>query len=204
MTAKDLIESGIIELYCLGIASEEEQLLVEQLSVHDELLMEEIASVNNALAAYAVAVSTVLPSQRLKEKILSSIQLSAVVESGVMNLPPLLTPQSQPDEWLKYLTDQEIVCPADQHDLLMIELPGTEDYYTYAVFGKPGDMVDEEMHTGCDEYLLICSGSCEMTIAGIKISYKAGDFLTITPGKAHSAKVTGTERMIVIGQRRAA
>lgn len=201
MTAKELIESGIIELYCLGIASEEEKLLVDQLAVHDDLLKQEIASVNDALAAYAVAASTVSPSQRIKEKILSSIQ-SSTSENGVINLPPLLTPQSQPKEWLEYLEENHIAPAVD--DLQMIELPGTEAYYTYAVFGKPGDMVGEEIHNGHDEYLLICTGTCEMTIGGIKKYYKAGDFLTINPAIPHSAKVTGTERMIVIGQRRAA
>lgn len=202
MTAKDLIESGIIELYCLGIASDEEQLLVEQLAAHDQLLREEIASVNDALAAYAVAVSTASPSQRLREKILSSIQSPSSAENGMINLPPLLTPQSQPKEWLDYLEEQHIAPVAE--DLTMIELPGTEDYYTYAVFGKPGDIVNEEIHNGHDEYLLICTGTCEMTIGGIKKYYKAGDFITINPAVPHSAKVTGTERMIVIGQRRAA
>jgi hypothetical protein len=35
MNTKELIESGVIELYCLGIASEDEVRLVEQLSKKD-------------------------------------------------------------------------------------------------------------------------------------------------------------------------
>lgn len=203
MNAKELIESGIIELYCLGIASKEEKLLVEQLAEEDLLLKEEIAAVNDALANYAVSVSSVSPPQNLKQKILSSIQ-SPVSTALLSNFPPILTSKSTTVEWFEYLAEQNIKEPEEHDDVLMIELPGTEDFYTYLVFGKPGGIVGEETHFGHDEYLLICEGECEMTIAGKKLRYKTGDFLTITPGTPHSAIVTGTQRMIVIGQRRAA
>lgn len=203
MNVKELISSGVIELYCLGIASDEERSVVEELMLKDPSVKEEIALINDALAHYAVAASAVIPSVTLKEKILSAIQ-SPEAEPTPVNLPPKLTPQSTAQEWLQYLSDEHIEEPAEHDDVHMIELPGTESYYSYAVFARPGGIVNEETHFGHDEYLLIVEGECEMTIGGKTQAYKPGDFITITPGIPHSAVVTGKSRMIVIGQRRAA
>ncbi|MBK9732587.1 MAG: cupin domain-containing protein [Chitinophagaceae bacterium] len=203
MTSRDLIASGVIELYCLGIASEEENLLVEQLALNDQLLKDEIAAVNDALAKFAVAVSNIAPPQYLKEKIISTIE-SINIEKPTGNLPPRLTAESTITEWLDYLKVNQVAPSETKEELVVIDLPGTEDFVTYVVFGKPGAGVAEEVHSGHDEYLFICKGECEMTIAGIKSAHKPGDFLTITPGTLHSAVVTGNGPMIVIGQRRAA
>ena len=203
MSVADLIESGIVELYCLGIASEEEKLLVEQLAADSPELNKEISSIHEALALFAVEGSKLNPPAELKEKILSSLgdQTTATKQ---LSLPPALTAQSKVDAWLEYLSHHNIVIPTTDFELIITDLPGTAAYFTYVVFGNPGAAVPEEIHDGHNEYLLICKGECEMTMAGQKSRYKAGDFLTIAPGTRHSGLVTGTETMIAIGQRRAA
>ncbi|MBX7108019.1 MAG: cupin domain-containing protein [Chitinophagales bacterium] len=202
MSVADLIESGIVELYCLGIASEEENLLVEQLAVDSPELKAEISAINEVLALYAVEGSKLKPSQKMKEKIIASLQTSDTPLPS--SLPPVLTIQSTVDSWLAYLDSHNIEMPRTDFDLIMKELPGTADYFTYVVFANPGAVVSEEMHEGHEEYLLICKGECEMNIAGQTRQYKEGDFLHIAPGTRHTAVVTGTASMIVIGQRRAA
>ncbi|HYV91846.1 MAG TPA: cupin domain-containing protein [Chitinophagales bacterium] len=198
MNAKELIDSGIIELYVMGIAGDDECVLVETLAQEDDIVRHEIASVNDALIAYsATNVSPVLPAG-LKNKILGFI------ESSHSKLPPRLTAESTANEWLQYLEEQQINPPENFHGIYFLELPGTEDYYTYAVWGKNGDYVDEEFHPLHHEYLFVCNGECEMTINGKKSEHRGGDFIEIAPGVPHSARVLGKELMLVIGQRRAA
>lgn len=203
MTAQDLIESGIVELYCLGIASDDEKKLVEEMAAIDHALQEEIAAVHEALARYALAASSQVHKTGVKEKIFASIQAESA--SGEQeHFPPLLNYSSKAGDWLNYL-DAHHIAPAEQaNGIEMIELPGNDAYYTYVVFGRPGDVVDEEVHNGHQEFLLICSGTCDMVIDGVRKPYQAGDLISIVPGTRHSGVITGTERMIVIGQRRAA
>lgn len=203
MTAKELIESGIVELYCLGIASEEERLLVESVAADNLELREEITAVHDALAKYAIASTAATPQENLKKKIFDSIQAAEVPETKD-SFPPKVDERSNPGDWLNYLDQCQITLPETTAGLTMVELPGNEDFYTYVVFGNPGDVVEEELHTGHLEYLLVCSGTCEMHINGKSSHHRAGDLITITPGIRHSGRVTGTQRMIVIGQRRAA
>ena len=203
MNSQELISSGIIELYCLGIASDEERLLVEELANGDASIIREIASVNEALAHYAISSPPKNPPVGLKEKILASITSDGKKDAN-LTLPPRLIHSSTIEEWLNYLDENEILEPAEYEGVYFMELPGNEDYYTYVVFAKEGGVVPEETHHTHDEYLLICKGTCEMTIGGEKNTYSAGDFIEITPGIPHSAFITGKERMIVIGQRRAA
>lgn len=203
MNAKNLIESGVIELYCLGIASDEEVKVVEALAAKDQMVRDEIIAVRETLVNYALASTKLAPPKNLKEKIISTI-MTAEADDGQADLPPELTPQSTAEEWFAYLEEHHIGPDDDNEPLVVRELNGTEDYYTYAVFGKPGAEVPEELHTGHNEYLLICQGSCIMDIDGKKSHYRKGDFLTITHGIRHSAVVTGDEPIVVIGQRRAA
>jgi len=203
MNTKELIESGVIELYCLGIASEDEVRLVEQLSKKDPAIQEEIASINNVLASYALASSVSQPPSHLKSRILDSIisRESTLIHD---NLPPVLSRNSTVEEWKNYLHEINIHEPADYEGVCFMELPGNDAFYSYAVFARPGGIVEEEIHTEHNEYLLICNGECEMTIGGKRSRYIAGDFIELLPGIPHSARVTGTEHMLVIGQRRAA
>jgi mannose-6-phosphate isomerase-like protein (cupin superfamily) len=196
MNGKELIESGIIELYVLGIADQDEVALIEQLAGNDEAVRNEIAAINDALASYALVSAQPAPS-KVKEDILKFIQ-------SAVPLPPKLTSSSTPTEWMEYLKENKFAPPQDFEGIYFLELPGNEDYYTYAVWGRDGDYVDEEEHGNHDEFLLICEGECEMVINGKRTSHKPGDFIEIAPGIPHSAQVTGKERMLVIGQRRAA
>ncbi|MBA2407749.1 MAG: hypothetical protein H0V65_07135 [Chitinophagales bacterium] len=203
MTAKELIESGIIELYCLGIASSDERILVEQLAGNNKEVEDEIAAVTEALAMYAVASAGERWPKNFKENYRHHIPVNGK-ESYLPEFPPRLTQASEPNDWIDYLNVHKIEDPAVDQPVTMVVLPGTKDFYTYVVFGSPGGIVDEEMHSTHNEFLLICRGECEMTIGTSKGFYMEGSFISIAPGIPHSARILGHERMIAIGQRRAA
>lgn len=197
MNARQLIESGIIELYVLGIASDEDKKLVEKLALSEEIVRNEIKAVNEVLGNYAASEAMMNNKPELKSKIMNTL------DSYSFNLPPLLTAESTPKQWLDYLAEQHINPPSRFSGIYFLELPGTKDYYTYAVWGENGDFVSEELHKSQNEYLFVCAGECEMTINGKKTMHKAGDYIEIPRGISHFGRVLGAETMLVIGQRRA-
>jgi len=50
---KEFVASGIIELYCMNAATEEERKQVEQLAAEHKDVRDEIAAVNESLRMYA-------------------------------------------------------------------------------------------------------------------------------------------------------
>lgn len=75
MEAKDIISSGILELYVLGIASNEEVAQVEQwLLIYPEV-KEELSHIESAIEEYAKA-NAVEPSAALKERIINQIHFN--------------------------------------------------------------------------------------------------------------------------------
>src|SRR5262245_32847403 len=99
MDIKELLSSGIIEMYCMGMTSEEESRLVEYYAGSNQVVRDEIASVNEALQLYARA-SGKSPAASLKKKI-----LKAVVDGKKkkeLEFPPRITLETKAEEWLHY------------------------------------------------------------------------------------------------------
>ncbi|MDZ4845141.1 MAG: cupin domain-containing protein [Chitinophagales bacterium] len=194
MTDLELIESGIIESYCLGLATEEERALVNRFAQRDRSVRIEIDAVINALALYALQHTP--PPSYMKKRIMSAIEQE--------NVPPLLTADTTVEEWVNYIRKLNIQPPDEYKSLMIIDLAGNAQCQTFAAWAHAGDELPEEVHHDQNEYLFICSGECVMTIDGKKTAYKKGGFIAIPPGLNHSAVITGKETMLVIVQRRAA
>ena len=201
MKVKDLLTSGIIEIYCLGRASEVEKALVEKYASENKEVRDEIISVSEALNQYAMAHS-ITPPLSIKNKILTTLLNSEKTEIKY-SFPPVLTLSSTVSEWIKYISDNKISPPADFGPVHLLDLPGNEKQATYIAWAKKGSVV-EETHDDEDEYLLMLKGSCSVTINGKIEYYKEGDVVFV-PGKSlHRAEVLSDETMILVGQRIAA
>ncbi|UEG49121.1 anti-sigma factor [Ferruginibacter lapsinanis] len=72
MQVKDIISSGLLELYATGIASEEEILQVEQWAKQYPEVAAELAEIQIGMEAYAAA-HAIAPAADVKEKIFSQI-----------------------------------------------------------------------------------------------------------------------------------
>ncbi len=72
MNTKDIISSGLLELYVSGNASSEEKILVETYSKQFPEIKEELTNIENALQSYATA-NAIEPSKDLKDKILNKV-----------------------------------------------------------------------------------------------------------------------------------
>lgn len=77
MEAKDIISSGLLELYATGIASEEEMLLIDQYAALYPEVAEELAAIRESMEKYAQAHS-VEPDAGVKEKVFTAINTERV------------------------------------------------------------------------------------------------------------------------------
>jgi anti-sigma-K factor RskA len=72
MTGKEYIESGLLESFVLGYASEQETAEIERLMQTDDAIAQEVASIRESIESYALAHART-PPEGLKEKIWSRI-----------------------------------------------------------------------------------------------------------------------------------
>lgn len=200
METKSLISSGIIELYCMGIASDDDKILVEQAAAKSKEVRDEIAAVSNALFMYSTMAGK-KPRVELKKIIMDAIH--AEQDAKTISFPPRITINSTVVEWLKYITENNITQPSPGADIQLLDLPGNENQVTYIAWAKKGVAV-EESHPDEDEYLFMLIGRCSVTINGVRNNYKAGDVIFIPKNSVHRAEALSDEPMLLVGQRLAA
>jgi len=201
MKLQDFISSGIIEIYCMGIASDEEKALVEKYASENKEVKNEIAAVNEALNLYATSLGK-SPREEIRNNIMHAIA-SFEEQSRVLSFPPRMTLQTSANEWLKYMADNNITQPSPGEEIQILDLPANEKQVTYIAWATKGAVV-EESHASEDEYLLMLQGTCTIKVRGVTTEYKAGDIVFIPRNTVHRAEVISDETMIIVGQRIAA
>jgi len=198
MNSSALIESGLLELYCLGETTPRQDLLIETLLTIDSNAMDELYAIEGALEWYAFYHAR-KPSVEVLKHIFISL---ARADSSRFRLPPLLSPQSVTADWWQYLSSHSID-PAFNGPLGMFEFINEPALSTYLVWAEKGAVVTEK-HEHETELLLMLQGSCTITMRGETRHYAAGDFIEIAPGVVHYAEATSDELMILVGQKVAA
>lgn len=194
-SAKELIESGLLEVYALGMASNEEADLVKNLLQSSDEARNELKAIQHSLEIYSEAFKSSPHFHALKNQLTKQINSEAL---------PVLDESSTVEEWLHLLDEKNIRLPNETSPIYFREISAISDYYTYVIWAKPGAVIPDEIHDEQDEYLLICCGSCEMVVEGEKTFHEAGSFIHVTPNVQHFGKVTGNEMLLAIGQRRKA
>ncbi len=84
MELKEIISSGLLELYITGLTSDEETLQVEQWAEQYPEVSNEIADLQNIMETYALA-EAISPDVELKEKILAKIQPDDSVKDKIFS-----------------------------------------------------------------------------------------------------------------------
>lgn len=196
MTGREIIESGLVELYCLGLLSGDLQLLLESHLSTDEAVRLESQKIYEALAAYGSRFETAI-KPGLKSKLFSKLD-------GFNVEPPLLSPGSSVEEWMFYLEVLEMKPPHQMDELIMLPIASTGSHSNFVLWGNPGNILAEETHDELVEHVLVCRGGCEMLIDGKESTYGEGDYMRIEPRHHHSGIITSGSPAIMIVQRRAA
>lgn len=94
MEAKDIISSGILELYVLGITSPEETLQVEQWLLMYPEVKDELDQIESAMENYAMA-NAIEPSSELKERIANNIVFNKSNATQISSTSDILRPVSK-------------------------------------------------------------------------------------------------------------
>ena len=112
-TVAKFIESGILELYVLGAASEEDVLAVEKMAAAHPEVKQEIDQISQAMEHYA-QTRAVKPRATVKTLVMATIDYLERMKQGELpESPPVLTPNSRISDFEKWLHHKDAVHPAD-------------------------------------------------------------------------------------------
>ena len=196
MNAADFIQSGLIESYCLGFTSPDENAAVEKMAAMCSEVQEEIEKTRAGLSSLLQPL--ISPSALVKTNIMQTVyaQQAALHKKFI----PLM---HQPHPFHCYYDTaaaNEIEEAAeDFNNLLVKELPSTREVINLAVWARYGP--EEETHTNMREYIAILEGSCDMHIGDKKMTYSCGEIISIEPNIPHHAVITSKKPMFALVQR---
>ena len=189
--------SGIIENYCLGLTTHEENRQVKLFSLKYPELQEEIDRFHSIFYQNLFR-NEKKPSAALKFSLMKTVYL----QQAVLNKKylPLLDKTNE----VKFLQESVIANNLETyrvglHDIEAEELPSTPEIANLAVWAKTGHT--EEIHVDINEYIAVMEGSCTMCFGAVNKSYKKGDIIFIPPRVAHRAVVTSEQPMFALVQR---
>ncbi len=197
MTKEEFLVSGLIETYCLGFTSTEENILVENMAALYPDVKNELEAVKFAMNRYIKDVALQPPPQ-LKTKLMTTIY--SQVANDKKEFIPLLNRVTDSSQLLQNAEANHLEFPAqDFENLYMQPLPSTREIINFAVWVKKGH--ETEMHDDRIEYIAVMEGSCNMYFENEKKSYSQGDIITIPPHIFHHAEITSSKPMFALVQR---
>lgn len=201
-TVNEYLESGLLELYVLGLASEEEAAAIAQLALTHPEIRSELENIEAALLQYARSQAAP-PPDTAKAMLLATIDYTTRLQNGeAPEAPPLLHAASSPDEYASWLNRPDMVRPEDA-DPIFLKLIGANAQATTAILwlseGAPGETHEDE-----HERFLILEGTCDIVVGGTTNKLKAGDYFEIPLHTVHNVKVTSDYPCKIILQRVAA
>jgi mannose-6-phosphate isomerase-like protein (cupin superfamily) len=180
LNLKPYIESGILELYVLGVLAIGEKMGVERMiSVYPELRIE-LQSIEEALENYAFS-NAIKPNAKLKHTILASIaNTKQESEMAVGNLP-LINKFTDYKNWLKLM--DEVGPITLENGLFLKELRHDEQVLQSFIVAAVN--IPEETHALEHESFLILEGQVNCIINGKSNLMGPGDFMAIPLNEPH-------------------
>ena len=202
MTSKEVIESGILESYVLGFATEAEVEEVEEMAAIYPEIRQEIMEINIALEKYAFD-NAIEPDPTIRPFFLATIDYTERLKNGELPaFPPLLNSRSTPHDYKTWLSREDIFLPADAPDVFAKIIGSTPEVTTAIVWLR--DMAPQEAHSDEFERFLIIEGACEIVIGNKIHKLVASDYLEIPLHQNHHVQVTSLVPCKIILQRVAA
>ncbi len=202
MDIKAYLDSGIVQLYILGYATEEECHEFESLmKIHPEIAAA-FELHQRTLASIADDVRTE-PHPNLKPLILATFDYIARLEDGEeLKLPPVLNEHSTREDFQLWIDREDMVAPEDFDEVHAKIIAATPEMTCAMVWIKT--MAPEEVHTNEYEKFLILEGSCTIVVGTEENKLVSGDYFAIPLFEVHKVIVTSEKPCVVILQRIAA
>jgi mannose-6-phosphate isomerase-like protein (cupin superfamily) len=199
---KELLSSGMLELYVLGETTAEEDALISVFVLESPEIRQEIDQISLALERYALS-HAVKPDPIVKPFLLATMDYMDRMQGGeIFSVPPVLNENSRLTDYKEWLDRSDMVLPIEFEDLHAKILSHTPEILTAIVWIK--HMAPQEVHDHEFEKFLIVEGACEIHIETDIHQLFPGDYLSIPLYKKHHVLVTSDIPCKVILQRLAA
>ncbi len=200
-SVSEYIETGILELYVLGIASDEERKEVERLILEHVEIREEIEQIKASIKDYAEA-HKLEPNPVVKPFLMATIDYTERLKKGELpSIPALLSANSVIADYNQWLSRPDMVSSVTE-DVFAKIIGYTPQAITAIVWLK--DYAPHEVHDNEYERFLIVEGTCDIIVEDQIHQFVPGDFFEIPLHKKHMVKVTSSMPCKVILQRVAA
>ncbi|HYG49935.1 MAG TPA: cupin domain-containing protein [Flavobacteriales bacterium] len=201
-SVKEYIESGILEMYLLGMASEKEAIEVEKMAALHEEVRNEMNAIATAIEKQAMETA-VEPHANMKPLILASLDFMKRIYGGEqIGFPPELNENSKAADYNEWLLREDLSVPAEFDNIYARIIGHTPEMTTAILWIK--HMAPEEVHTNEYEKFLILEGTCDIVIDGKTHSLVPGDYMAIPLYAEHHVKITSSIPCKAILQRVAA
>ena len=201
-SAAEYINSGILEMYVLGMTSDAENLEITKLASANTEIKNEIEAIERSIMLYAEeGVGNI--NSTVKPMVMATIDYTERLKAGeAPTFPPLLHEKSQIADYAEWLNRPDIIMPVEFNDIY-VKIIGHEAAVTSAiVWIKKG--TDYEVHDDQFEKFLIVEGTCDIVTNEKVFSLKPGDYLNIPLNIGHEVIVTSKMPCKVVLQRVAA
>ena len=202
MDVKKYIESGILEIYVLGLATKRESEEVERLAIAHPEIKKEILEIEIALEKYAQQNNTI-PHPAIQPLLMATIDYTERLKSGESpSFPPVLNENSKIEDYHEWLSREDMIAASEFEEIYAKIIGYTPKVTSAIVWIK--NMTPEEVHNDEHEKFLIVEGTCDITVGEKIHQLKAGDYFAIPLHENHQVKVTSAIPCKVILQRVAA
>jgi mannose-6-phosphate isomerase-like protein (cupin superfamily) len=201
MNLSSYIESGIIQAYTLGIASDEEAKELEILAERHPEIKIAIQQFSADLEEKAMH-GTLKPPTALKTNVLAALDyMDRQMKGEKPSFPPPLTDNSKIEDYSEWLEKPGMILTEDFDGMFAKLIGHTPEMLTAIVWMQE---MSTETHTNEIERFLVVEGSCEVTIGANIYNLFPGDMMSIPPGLVHRAITTSKIPCKVILQKVAA
>lgn len=199
---EEYINSGILELYVLGLTSDAENIEITKLISTDSEIQKEVEAIEKSVMAYAHSDASSINTS-VKPLIIATIDYTERLKNGeTPTFPPVLNENSKISDYAAWLDRPEMAPPAS-FDEIYIKLIGHEPKVISAIVWVK-DLAENETHDDLFEKFLIVEGSCDIVMEKETVSLVAGDILTIPLHVGHVVRVTSKIPCKIVLQRVAA
>ncbi len=203
MTSKEYIDSGILEIYVMGMASHSEQEEVEMMAAANPDIRQEIDAISDVLEKYALSHS-IEPSPVIKPFLMATIDYSERIKNGEpISFPPVLHENSTIEDYAPWLNRPDLEVSGPEQENIFAKIIGyTPENITAIIWIK--QETPREIHHKEYERFLIVEGSCDLFVGDTCSHLVPGDYFDIPLHEYHSLKVTSSVACKAILQRMAA
>ena len=196
------MNSGVLELYVLGMTTEEENIEIARLAMENIEIKNEIEAIENALQLTAEATAPEL-SPAIKAMVMATIDYTERLKNGEeYSVAPLLSKDSKIADFATWINRPNMQVAEDYETIDAKIISASPEATTIIVWLKDGAPI--EVHDKEYEHFLIVEGTCSITIGNDVHNLVPGDYLSIPLYIGHSVAVTSEVACKIILQRLAA